>query len=320
MKKIIALLLTLSLLLCMNATVFAAEDDVSENEPVSTVEDSSETAVESTTEEESDPADKPVMPETTDPVEKSEIPESTEPAEGAVGTESNAATEESEDSQISEGDDANDVLPIDDAEPDDVSLMAVNDTTYSVTVSWVGLSFTYHAPSKGTWNPNASPPQYEGGSEKGTWTSSDDSKSYGTITITNNSSVGSDNLEVYFSFDKDVAFGNKTVRMRFADSENTVSSSKTYSHIISVEAPTQDKFPTTGKVYVVPAIGDNVGAANFENASNKLGTITIRIVLEDLNDPPAVEGPGIFDDESVGDSDLGVAEVDPPSSEQPGIE
>ena len=324
MKKIIVLLLTLSLLICTNAIVYATEGDDGSNEPIATVEDTSETAVESYTKEEADPtddtneADKSVPTEesaemetsapveqsddseTSDPAAESEMPEATEPTDESNASEGDVSTGSSEVSQEPVGNEADgDMQPASNGEPitnGEIlgdSPLSVN-STYNVTVSWTGMEFTFHEGSKGTWNPNADPPAWESPTDS-YWTSNGEGDC-GTITITNKT-VGEENsLTVNISFTKDPAFGSKTVRMRFSESSSAVKNSKTYSMSdIVVTAPTLPDSSVEKKIYVFPAKGKDVGDAEFTAASNKLGTITVTIVPEELEDPMLPSGPEIFD-------------------------
>lgn len=312
MKKIIVLLLTLSLLLCMSTTAFAAEGDDGGNEPITTVGDAPETSVESSTESETDPTEDtneaetfaPVEQsddlETSDPAAESGTPETTEPTDESTAPEGDVSTGSSEVSQESAGNEADgDTQPASNAGPvsDDEILSdppPASNSTYNVTVSWTGMEFTFHEGTKGTWNPNADPPAWESPTDS-YWTSNGEN-SCGTITITNKT-VGEENsLTVNIKFTKDSAFGSKTVRMRLSEDSSAVQNSTTYSMSdIVVAAPTSSGSTVEKKIYVFPAKGKDVGAADFIAASNKLGTITVTIVPEELEDPMLPSGPEVFD-------------------------
>ena len=225
MKKIIVLLLTLSLLICTNSIVYATEGDDGGSEPIATVEDTSETAVESYTKEEADltddtneadksvpteesaetettdPAEKSVEAETNVPTKESETTETTEPKDESVAPEGDVSTGSSETSEEPVGKKAEgNMQPASNEEPvpngemlsDVPSPAAVN----NVTITWKGMVFTYHEATNGTWNPNA-----EGGAawENPTaayWSSSDSSNHYDSKQH-NRPGYNSGNLQIY---------------------------------------------------------------------------------------------------------------------------
>ena len=102
--------------------------------------------------------------ETSNPAAESEMPEATEPTDESNASEGDVSTGSSEISQEPVGNEADgDMQPASNGEPvtnGEIlgdSPLSVN-STYNVTVSWIGMEFTFHEGSKGTWNPNADPP------------------------------------------------------------------------------------------------------------------------------------------------------------------
>ena len=305
MKKIIALLLTLSLLLCVNATVFAAEGDDGSNEPATTVADVSETDAGSTTEEKSDPTEDPNEAETFSPAEQSEESETSEPAEESGTPETTEPTDESTapEGDVSSGDSEVSQEPTDNEENDNMQPASpgnaervtngeilgdspvARNATFNVTVTWTGMSFTYHEKPKGQWDPTH---LTYGDDGQHSWTSSDiENPSCGTITVTVNSDIGDlDLVTASFRFTKEASF-TPTVRMRFSDTKENVSSGGTTGSL-EFDVDTEKE----QSMYVIPASG-TLTSADFENAQNKLGIITVTITAEELHDPSQPEQPGI---------------------------
>lgn len=327
MKKIIALFLALSLLVCMSSNAFAETGDdeapatVVETtpEPASAVEPAAsvEPMQESTMPEQHD-QEEPVEP--TSPQEESvePIPPQEEPAESASPQEEpeNSTQENSAEAQPSEI-----TTPIegdDPGKPAGDQPAPINET-YNVTISWSGMSFTYKAPSKGTWDPKAGTPEqvptYVGGNEKAIWESSDNN-GYGTFTIVNNHT---DQITVTFTFQADSSLGSNNVGMRFYDGTSPSASAFDSIKPVSSKEVTVETSETK-KLYVLPTLRASVSANSFTNPESiTFGTMTITVSPDEWTDPPA-EGPEIFDDEPVDTDDLGVAEVDPSIPEEPGME
>lgn len=314
MKKIIALLLALSLLLCMSATAFAAEGDNGSSDPATAVESVSETGVESTIEEGNVPAEKPAETETTDPAEKSieaEIsdpaaesgtPETTEPTDESTASEGDASIGDSEASEEPADNEADsNMQPASNAEPvsDDEMLSdppPASNATYSVTITWKGLVFTYHEASKGTWNPShEGGPAWENPTEAG-WTSSDSSNNdCGTFTIKNDSSKA---LKVTFTFEAESQF-SANVGLKIAETEETLKSDNvtvlTGGDNFQIR---QIGTSETKTLYVLPAIRPEMFTNEaFTGADKvngvKLGTITIKLASAWF-DPESPQGPEIF--------------------------
>ena len=308
MKKIIVLLLTLSLLLCMNAIAFAAEGDDGGNEPITTVGDAPETSVESSIESEADPTEDTNEAETSAPAEQSDESETSDPAAESGTSETTESTDEStapegdasigdsEASQEPTGNEAEgDMQPANNAEPVSNGEMLsdpspASNATYNVTVEWTGLSFTYHEPEKGTWNPTTK--TYDGGGA-GYWTASD-GNAYGTIKVTSKQEMDFSNMfDVKFSFKKNADF-TPFLAMRFSDDPDSVKT--------SMKATGNLRFTTeTGQnpqsIYLYPYYDEkDMNAEVFANANNTLGTITITIeAFSGSGDPGYSELPEIFD-------------------------
>lgn len=304
MKKLIALLLTLSLLLCMNALVYAAEGDDSGNEPITTVGDASESGVELTTETDNraDPTAEPVETETTarteestetettDPAEESEMPETAEPVEESTAPENTVSTVDSETSQkptgtVSDGDAlrSDDEIPAGDmaiAEP-----MAMDTEPYNVTITWTGMKFTYHEGTKGEWDPVNMRPGPDG---LHSWTSSDESSpTCGTIKVMVNSEITKYTLIMAaFKFDQDESFPSY-VQMRFSTDKATVSEGKV-TNKLQFNADTGNEL----NMYVIPASGD-LTETDFTESEGKLGNITVTITAQEIHDPFSPEQPGM---------------------------
>ena len=333
MKKIIALLLTLSLLLCTNAIVLAAEGDDSGNEPLTMVENVSETGVEPTTEtdDRADPTDEPAETEATEPTEESdetetnvssgdsETSDTTEPAEESTVPEDTAPAEDSETSQeptdtVSDGDtkpaDGEEITQDGDAEID--SPMAVADT-YNIKIEWTGLVFTYHEATRGRWDPNN-----EGGPawvepQPAHWTSSDPSNNdCGTLTITNNVDELK-SVKATIKFAPESQWGEYKVGLIMSETESEVTTTDPDNSNIywssSKSKPVQIQKGEAKKVYVRPGVStDTLSNATFkgmqESSPTLFGNITITI-NPDINDPEYSEQPGTGD---------------PASPEQPGME
>ena len=309
MKKIIALLLALSLLLCMSATVLAAEGKDGGDEPTATVEAVSETAADSSATEELVPAEA-AEPETTDQTDESGETETTAPAgehetqEADGQPESPALPEENVptgDSEISQ--EPTDAVPDRDAQPDAAeepeeepaveespslaAPMAMN-ATYNVSVSWSGLSFTYHEPSKGTWNPAT---QTYTGAGAGYWTTSD-GNGYGTITVKSDQEIDFSNMfDVKIAFKKNEGF-TPFLAMRFSETAGNVKTSTKSNGVLkfNTETETQEQ-----KIYLYPFYSESeMNAGVFESAGNNLGTIIITIqAFQGGGDPEYPEQPGI---------------------------
>lgn len=163
--------------------------------------------------------------------------------------------------------------------------------TFFVDVEWSGLQFTYHEKTDGKWNPNKL--DYDDGSKAYWESSADSSHNYGTITVTNksepNPSVSL--IVVSFNFEKDSSFDNKkTVQMKFSEDDKM-----TDPDVNSSELYLENSVNSTDTMYVFPAIGQNVGEADFTAADGNLGTITITIAPEATGDPGNPDGPQIFD-------------------------
>lgn len=321
MKKIIVLLLTLSLLICTNAIVYATEGDDSGSEPIATVEDTSETAVESYTEEEADLTEEPSESETTAPTEEpseseatvpteesavpetsnsaaeSVTPETTEPKDESVAPEVDVSTVSSETSEESVGNKAegnmqpaSNAKPVSNGEILGDSPVARN-ATYNIKIEWKGLAFTYHEPQKGNWNPETG--TYDAGENGGYWTSSDENNSNcGTITVTNNNGtvdIGSE-FKVKFAFEKNSSFN--LMKMRFSTDLSSVKNSTNASGELSF---LEENAPNSQSIYIYPYYDETEMTAEvFEKAQNRLGTIKITIeAFEAGGNPTYPEEPGI---------------------------
>lgn len=307
MKKIIVLLLTLSLLLCMNAIVFAAEGDDGGNEPITMVGDAPETSVEPATEAETDPtedtkeaetfapAEQSDESETSNPAAESGTPEVTEPSDESTAPEGDVSIGDSETSEEPTDNEANsNMQPASNAEPvSDEEMLSdpppASNATYNVTVQWTGLYFTYHQPDKGTWNPSNK--TYENGG-KGYWTTSAD-ENYGTITVISNEAITVTNMfDVKLIFTQDSSF-TPFLDMRFSTDSANVNTSD--DHVGEMTLHFNRNSGTTQNVYVYPYYAENqMTAEAFERAENKLGTITITLTAFTAGgDPTSPEAPGM---------------------------
>lgn len=312
MKKLMSLLLALSLLVCMGTAAFAKESESDGNSSAATAPDVSETIVESNAEEEINSAeeiDESETSETVDSVEEAETSESTVPEEepddsskNEAGAETTATAGESAvpKDEPSAGESAgsqeqpetgagNSTQSTDNIEPNEseglsaVSPMAVEADTYSVTISWVGLSFTYNAAPKGKWDPESL--SYGPSTGSPTWTSSDGEKGYGTFTV--KCDKAESDLTVSFSYKSTATFGT---RMKFSDttefSDSTINAKNV--EFLSTEANVEKK------LYVVPEVNTIAATAEaFAASQNKLGTITITIQASSWGDPASPEEPEI---------------------------
>lgn len=307
MKKIIALLLTLSLLLCANAVVYAMESDDGGQESIASVEDAPETSVESSTEAEADPtedsneaetsapAEQSDKSETSDPAAESGTPETTEPTDESTAPEGDTSIGDSETSQEPTGNEAEgNMQPANNAEPvsDDEMLSdppPASNVTYNVTVKWTGLSFTYHEPKKGEWKPETG--QYAPSEEQGYWTSSDGENKFGTITVTNNDENDfTKAFRVNVSFTKDENF-TPYLEMLFSTDSSKVNEGATKG---TLEFLDEDNAQTQ-YLYVYPRyLTDQMTADAFSRSQNKLGVITITIESVIAGgDPTSPEAPGM---------------------------
>ena len=158
--------------------------------------------------------------------------------------------------------------------------------TYKVTISWSGMSFTYHAAKGSEWNTDTL--KYEGGESY--WTSKDSEQRYGTISITATSLSESDELTATLEFKQDGSFTAGKIGMRFSDNAETLDSKNPRKFITSLNVDTSNV-----TVYAVPAVS---GYMEPFNDSSKLGTVTLTITAESSwTDPVAPELPEIFEDE-----------------------
>ena len=204
------------------------------------------------------------------------------------------------DSEISQ--EPTDAVPDSDAQPDaaeepeeepaeesplPAAPMAVN-ATYNVSVSWSGLSFTYHEPSKGTWDPAT---QTYTGVGAGYWKASD-GNDYGTITVKNNQEIDFSNMfDVKITFKKNDSF-TPFLAMRFSEKPEDVKTSNSSSGVLKFDTETE---ANEQKIYLYPFYRESeMNADVFANASNTLGIITITIkAFEGGGDPEYPEQPGI---------------------------
>ena len=308
MKKIIVLLLTLSLLLCMSATAFAAEGDDGGNEPITTVGDAPETSVESSTETEADPTEDTNEAETSAPVEQSDdletsdpaaesgTLETTEPTDESTGPEGDVSTGSSEVSQETVDNEADvDTQPASNGEPitnGEIlgdSPMPAN-STFNVTIEWSGMCFTYHEKPLGEWNPNLNPPRYDDSEATPYWTSSDSvHPSCGTITVKLTEEIEpTDLVTVDFKFNR--TFG-KYVAMYFSDNPENVKQGSTLGKTLEfVYGSLKEQ-----SVYVIPGSG-TLTSADFSGVDAEpvsLGNITVTITVSGLYDPENPEEPGM---------------------------
>lgn len=292
MKKIIALLLSLSLLLCMNALVYAAEGDDSSNEPIVTVGDISETAAELSTEGKTSLTEEPADTETAEPVEKSTAPENT------------VSTVDSETSQEPAG-----TVPDGGMQPTDEDTpagdMAMTEpmpvSTNCVTITWKGLVFTYHEATNGTWNPNA-----EGGAawenpKPAHWSSSDsDNSDCGTITIQNNITEP-DTILATVKFTPNDRFASYSIGLAISENKGDVTVDKPINDNM-YWSPTKTKDLVISKeesktIYVRPGVSTNtlsnvLFTGMTEDSPLLLGNITIEISV-DVHDPESPDQPGM---------------------------
>lgn len=320
MKKIIALLLTLSLLLCMNAIAFAAEGDDGGNEPITTVGDAPETSVESSTESEADPtedtneaeifapAEQSDESETSDPAAESGTSETTEPTDESNAPEGDASIGDSEASQEPTGNEAEgNMQPANNAEPVSDGEMLdepapVDNEVHNIKIEWKGLVFTYHEATRGRWDPNN-----EGGPawvdpQPAHWTSSDPTNNdCGTLTIT--SQAEADTVKVSIKFTPDTQWGAYKVGLAISEVESKVTTDQPDNDSLYWTASqTFDKTVSKGQtetVYVRPGVStDTLSNATFTAASDGspvlFGNITVSVTV-DFNDPEYPQGPEIFD-------------------------
>lgn len=307
MKKIIALLLSLSLLLCTNALVYAAEGDDSSNEPIATVGDVSETVAESSTEVESGLTEESADTETSGseeesdetetsvPSGESETPETANPTEESTVSENTVTTENSVTSQEPTG-----TLPDGEKQHTDEDIpagdmpvatpMMADAKTFNVTIEWSGMCFTYHEKPLGEWNPNVNPPRYENSDTTPYWTSSDSAHpSYGTITVKLTEEIErTDLVTVDFKFNR--TFG-KYVAMYFSkDNSNVKEGSVLGEQLEFVNESSKEQ-----SVYVIPGSG-TLTSADFNGNDAEpisLGNITVTITVSGLYDPESPEQPGM---------------------------
>lgn len=318
MKKLISLLLALSLLTCVSATVFAMEADGG-GEDAAAVEVIPETAVDSTAPGQTTLSGEPAEPETNVQIDETDGTEAAAPAGEPETQEADGQTESpslpetdalAEESEISR-DPATDVKGSD-AQPDAAqepeeepvtgespllaAPMAEGPSTYSVTVTWTGLIFTYHPERKTGWNPESKTYQ---STVEAHWTSSDSfsgEKKYGTFTVkANESNEAGINVNFTFSADGSLPEVLKSkIGMKFSSASGEAAvalrSPNNRASIENLESG------TTSYMYVTPAVNKTVTPQqikeSFSDDGLKLGTITI--VLESAwSDPESFDGPEI---------------------------
>lgn len=258
MKKIIVLLLSLSLFMCIGVSAMAVEDDRVQIEAGESIP---EPVVESMTSGESKST---VQSETSKEIEESSVTVSSE-------TEDKPVVDPSENST--------DVVSDTVTAPRETAPMntALDGNTYNVEISWKGMKFTYCEKTMGKWSPESL--SYVGGSDAH-WESSDEGKGYGTFTITNKDSQ---RIKVDFKF---VSRFPEDVFMRFSTSETDLVT--TYPN--NKGTVTVDK-EGISYMYAVPAVSS--GANPKEQIKETIGTVTITVGPDVFTDPPSPEGPGI---------------------------
>ena len=273
MKKIISLLLTMSLLLCMDSSVIATEDGGDQSE--TSVSDSFDTVLTSSSSEEeeqsveqqiSDSVGEPEMSETTESSEVSQKPESTEANDGMEPASNGELSMENE-------------IPGDSPVP-------MSGETYDLTISWSGMDFTYKPATQGEWNPESL--SYGESDGKPTWTSSNGSD-YGTFTVKCNDT--NSDITVMFKFTKNTAF-TPTAKMKFSTDTGF---SRPQKDTCYLEFGSDDT-GTSQSLYVQPEVNTKTTTAeSFEAAGNKLGDITITVEVTEMGNPTRPSGPEIFD-------------------------
>lgn len=303
MRKIISLLLALSLLMCMGVSAIAAENNInpaaeSDNiitSETSAVSEGSEEIPKSEIVSESNVPDESVTSEQTKESDESAVPEDTNNTENSTVVEDSGQPEG--DTTLSEGDeiDSQEILDTSvDGEPMDEGVMPIADS-YSVNISWTGMVFTYTAASNGRWDPNPNVFAYVDKGQKGTWQSSD-GKGYGTFTVKINHEM-TETIRVSFQFVKNSTDEDAFVpalRMKF--SKSTSMSPVTFDtgelYFYSTDQSKEQK------LYAVPSIlsvtPDDFGG---EGKQKKLGTVTISIAVVDDSEwqDPIPEQPEIGD-------------------------
>lgn len=301
MKKPIAMLLCMSLLACMSSTsVFAADESFPlENEETVSEEISSDELV--TGEE--------IVPEAV----SSGVPDETEvfgPTEGDLANfaEDESASEEEpeeleeESQELKELEEESKELEESEEDPEESNLsgeLELSDEvlepdreiepieealTYSVSVTWTNMYFTYH-PKSGTWDPteykydNGKPDYWAAGVDGG-------KGSCGEIKLESNTfPVGVNNLNVTFSFSKNSNFSAGNIDMKFTEDEG-----RNFGSPMAYTADlTRNKTSTT--VYATMAWQ---GALQNFGKDADLGILTLTLTHDQSkwNDPSTPEPPG----------------------------
>ena len=169
---------------------------------------------------------------------------------------------------------------------------AASGEIYYVDVEWSGMSFTYHAGSKGEWSPDLL--RYTGASDA-YWTSSDTDTGCGKITLTNKSAPDGEQIDAILSYKQDGGFTAGSVSMKFATDAETVKKGEGTARSFTVADLTYNE---ATEVYVFPAESKNQDGSKKPlepfGSDVKMGDITITIEVVNF-DPPGPEGPEIFD-------------------------
>lgn len=297
-RMILALLLAMSLLTGMGTAVFAEEGTSGESE-TNMVEETIPAILGETDE---NPDEQPLKSDDGD------MATATSPAgeDGQTDTDANVseiidtATNETQESKAdnesmpipseSTGTEQSDMAEDDALEigADEPSPILSNEApTYKVSISWTGMSFTYHAESGGTWNTDGDTIGYTAGTPA-YWSSSDGDKNYGTITIEAQSLTDDDELTATLEFKQDSEFTAGRIGMRFSDNAGTLSGKNPRKYTTSLNVDT-----AKATVYAVPAVSGSLEP--FEGSVN-LGTVTLTITAESSwTDPVAPNPPEVFD-------------------------
>lgn len=302
-RMILALLLAMSLLTGMGTAVFAEEGTSGEGE-TNVVE---ETIPAILGEMDENPDEQPMKSDDGD------MTTSTSPAgeDGQTDTDANVseiidtATNETQESKANDesmpipsentGAEQSEMAEDDDLEnaAGDPSPTLLNDApTYTVSISWTGMSFTYHAESGGTWNTDGDTIGYTAGTPA-YWSSSDGDKNYGTITIeAENLTADDGSLTVTLKFTQDPNFTAGELAMRFSYSSSDVGSADPTQYQTALNSGNTER-----TVYAVPAVAGDMKP--FSNDS-KLGTVTLTIAAggntpSPWTDPVAPNPPEVFD-------------------------
>lgn len=304
-RIILALLLAMSLLTGMGTTAFANEETNSASQS-ETVDEATSAIIGETGE--SLASENPVEQPQESGVDDVTSDDSSAEENGQPDTEANASetgdalTDEAHESETGEepmqtpSEDEGSVQS-DTAEDDGDEIAAhtasptaaAASPTYKISISWTGMSFTYHAKSGGQWNTDGDRIGY---SEEtpAYWSSSDGGKRYGTITIKAENLTPSDgSITATLNFAQDSAFSSGQLAMRFSTSSSDVGSVDPMPLQLALNSSISEV-----TVYAVPCVGGDMKP--FSN-DTKLGTVTLTIAAgggSPWTDPAVPELPEAF--------------------------